>query len=276
MPTFQTKTPKPASGVVKITPTMAEAWLGKNSHNRGLRNRQVDVIAQAIKRGEWVMNGDAIRFSKNDVLLDGQHRLWAIVESEMAVESLVITGLDDEAQETMDLGARRNLKDTLSLRGESNALHLSAALTYFWRFDNDQVRNLSAKPTIAQALRLLADNPDVKQACTAVARMKNLKRFSLSQGMLATVWLQFHRIDEEGAEYFFSHLVSGIDLKEGSPILALRRYLELNATSGAKSNAVMHHALFIKAWNAYREGRNIDKVMWKTTGVNAEAFPVAV
>ena len=67
-------------------------------------------------------------------------------------------------------------------------------------------------------------------------------------------------------------LASGAGLEEGSPILALRRRLE--STDGwMKDRPAVTAAWFIKAWNAWRAGREMQVLRWKVGGANPEPFP---
>jgi hypothetical protein len=262
------------SGIEQVTPELAEEWLGRNSHNRPLRNNRVAELAGAMKRGEWTLNGDAIRWSRDGVLLDGQHRLWAVVESGVSITTVVIRGLDESVQETMDTGARRSLKDTLVLRGESGGSKLAAIITYKWRLDNGHVRMASVRPSIAQGISTLEQHPALRDAGRMADRLR--QRFPMSQAMAAVVYYEFATIDQDDADVFWSKLVDGVELKEHDPIFVLRRYLERQAMQGtaARSGALTVHALMNKAWNAWRDGQEVDGLSWKASGMKAEAFPL--
>lgn len=270
--TQRARVSRPRVETMKVTPKLAEDWLGHNSHNRGLRNAHVEELAGAMRRGEWMMNGDAIRFAIDGTLLDGQHRLWAIVESATAIMSLVVFDLPLDAQDTMDLAKRRNLKDVLQLRGEPNAASLAATLTLKWRLDEGFVRYTSRRPSVAQALAVLQEHPGMREAVKAGHRLKN--RFRISGAVISVCWYEFTAFDPVLAETFINRLFDGMGLQEGSPLLALRRWMErqANSAAGARSSSVMAHALFIKAWNALREGRHIDQLHWRAA---TEAFPEA-
>lgn len=66
---------------VTITPELAEGLLAMNTENRRLRPSHVAYLARAIERGEWQMPPDAIMVSDSGKLLNGQHRLTAVVRS---------------------------------------------------------------------------------------------------------------------------------------------------------------------------------------------------
>lgn len=272
----------PNATVMLITPELAEDWLGRNSHNRPIRQQRIDNLAAAIRRGEWRLNGDAIRFDKTGALADGQHRLWAIwlcsdwfaeVGNPDGVQSMVVTGLDVEAQETMDTGARRNLKDTLALRGEPGASKLAAVLSYKWKLDNAQLRVVSARPTIQQALATMEAHPALKESIRATQRA--IVRFRMSSAMLAVVHYELSAVEPEDASMFFDKLVEGAGLEEGDPILVLRHYLERQSMAGmgSRASSLVTHAVIVKAWNAWRDGLQVQQLSWKAAGMKAEAFP---
>lgn len=266
--------PQPKATVETVTPDMAGDWLDRNTHNRPLYQSQVDHLVGVIQRGEWALNGDAIRFATDGTLLDGQHRLWAILESKTACETLVIRGLPTEAQETMDQGRRRNLRDYLALRGEKNSSRLAAVVNYWWRYERGHVRPGGPKPTIHQALATLDEHPTLRDAALGVQGLYSVLGLPVPIG--AACYYEFHSINEEQAEDFFARLRSGKDLSEGDPILALRRWLEQHRSeqkSGGRSGGVVIHALTIKAWNLHVRGMTCDRLSWKATGMKAEAFP---
>lgn len=265
------------SGVEVITPELAEQWLLANQHNRHIRQRMVDLLAEAIKRGEWQLNGDAIRFAEDGTLLDGQHRLWAIVFADQPVESVVIRGLPNEVQDTMDMGMRRGLKDVLALRGYSDASQLAAALNLLYRVQQGSVRSgRGSVPTVAQALQLIEDNPGLM---TAVKKSNLVRRggVSIPNSVLSVAYHQFSSLEDdkvsEDVEEFYARLADGVELKAKSPILALRRQVDSAQHQHAKPSSVWYHAILIKAWNHYRLGNEVELLSWKQGGAHPEPWP---
>lgn len=62
-----------------ITPETAKSWLLKNVHNRPLRDGLVTTYATDMANEQWQSNGESIKFSSEGELLDGQHRLAAVI-----------------------------------------------------------------------------------------------------------------------------------------------------------------------------------------------------
>jgi hypothetical protein len=64
---------------VFVTPELAQACLDRNTHNRPLNAKQVLQHIERIREGYFLPSPDAVAFDTNGVLLEGQHRLTAIV-----------------------------------------------------------------------------------------------------------------------------------------------------------------------------------------------------
>jgi hypothetical protein len=72
-----------------ITPDMAATWLETSEGNRRIRQDHVNTLADHIRHGRWRLTHDPIAFDHNGKLVDGQHRLWAIVLAGKAVRAMV-------------------------------------------------------------------------------------------------------------------------------------------------------------------------------------------
>ena len=56
----------------RITPKQAEKYLEENiENNRPILDRHVAVLARDMKAGNWVQNGETIKFNGTGALLDG-------------------------------------------------------------------------------------------------------------------------------------------------------------------------------------------------------------
>jgi hypothetical protein len=257
-----------------ITPAVAEEMLKANVHNRDCRKRHVAMLAGAMTRGEWVPNGDAIKFSTEGVLLDGQHRLRAVMESGVHITIPVVRGLPSEAQITMDTHAKRKLSDILKLNGEPNYLTLAGALGVLWQYENGGLRAYNTKPTFAQLLQTLDKNADIRDSVRVGQRVGGTLKFSPSVASVAH-WALI-RIDADDAVFFFDRLIDGANLAENDPIRRVREVFLQNAMARAKFPSTHMFALLIKAWNAYRQGRSMKALRWRAGGANPEEFPTPI
>lgn len=279
-----TTTNTPIYTIVDITPDLAKRWLAQNTHNRNRRERIVNSYATDMRNGNWVEDGQSIKFAQGavvlidnppvvgGVLLDGQHRLSAVVESGVTIRMLVVSNLPNTTQDTMDTGAKRTLSDVLKLRGESHYVPLAALLSrvHMWQEGaRKSVRGI--RPTHRQLLALLDEHPEVRQSAEVGARIRNVIHMSPSTAALCH-WL-FMQIDESDTAFFFARLTDGAGLAVGDPIYALRRAITLAAKDKARMPEEYTTALVIKAWNAFRDGRDVQILMYRAGGSQPEAYP---
>lgn len=99
------------SEIETITPAKAAKFLQSNHSNRAIRSTNVKAFAQAIKDGRWLKTHQGIAFDVNGRLIDGQHRLSAIVMANIPVEMLVSRDVVEDAFKVTDSGAKRNIGD---------------------------------------------------------------------------------------------------------------------------------------------------------------------
>lgn len=96
-----------------VTPKQARDWLKENAANRPLRPNVVEGFMNAYARGEWKVTHQGIAFSKEGVLLDGQHRLSFISElpDNVSIPLNVTTGQDAATFDSIDIGFKRTMSD---------------------------------------------------------------------------------------------------------------------------------------------------------------------
>lgn len=113
--------------------------------------------------------------------------------------------------------------------------------------DGMDFTGILSKPYVAGLMYLMAASATDKEAYEAGERDEELINFDR--------W--------EAAEQFFTLLSSGIDLKKGSPILALRDKLRDSTAAGGKDRDKIVYWT-IMAWNAYIDGNeNFSKTDFK-------------
>lgn len=104
------------SSVELMTPQMAAALLERNTGNRKIRPSKVRYLKNVIARGEWQATHQGVAISTTGRLLDGQHRLVAIVESGVPVEIMVTRGLNSNTFKVIDSAITpRTFADTFNI-----------------------------------------------------------------------------------------------------------------------------------------------------------------
>ena len=87
-----------------ISPQYADTIL--ETHNtdnyRKVKERQVDLYASVMERGEWLPEASTIVIDNNGVLTNGQHRLLAILRSGTAIDMIIVRNADPRSRYVID------------------------------------------------------------------------------------------------------------------------------------------------------------------------------
>jgi hypothetical protein len=112
------KTKLPETIFEDIGPEEARIFLESNPGNRKIRAAFVERYAVDMKEGRWRLSHQGIAFDTEGNLLDGQHRLLAIIRSGCVIRMAVTYNLDKACNEILDAGAGRSVKDALRFQGK--------------------------------------------------------------------------------------------------------------------------------------------------------------
>jgi hypothetical protein len=107
---------KPGWAEVIVTPECAAWALQFNTNNRRLRPTHVKWLVRMMKSHEWQeQHPNPLAFSTRGILLDGQHRLTAVVQHGEPVAMSVVTGRSPETFAYIDSGVVRSMHDRVSV-----------------------------------------------------------------------------------------------------------------------------------------------------------------
>ena len=98
-----------------VSPKRASEYLQHNTDNRKLRGWWVGSIAGAITRGEWVLTHQGVAFDTTGKLIDGQHKLYAIIAANKPVMLAVYRGISSDAFKVLDIGVKRSYAEITGL-----------------------------------------------------------------------------------------------------------------------------------------------------------------
>jgi hypothetical protein len=108
-----------------ITPQIAALYLQRNTQNRALREHRVREFQMHLKNGTFEFTHQGIAFDQNDTLIDGQHRLHAIVRENATVTMWVAKNAPRKTYIAIDDGGHRTLGNQLHATGIKNYNHLA-------------------------------------------------------------------------------------------------------------------------------------------------------
>lgn len=243
--------------VVTITPREAAKWLEHNKANRPLTKNHVLFLANELKAGHWRLNGQAIIIAEDESILDGQHRLHAIIESGIKMTTMVVYGVDREAFTTMDTGKVRSPGDTLCLHYPDApvglARNVGTATSWSLHFMH---KRLAAKSKVSNTdiLAHVAMHPELWRTCEILTTYPRPAR-PLPIGVGGALYAHFLHRDNDQAEQFMRDLYTGLQLTEDSCAYVLRSLLQKDAQRVSGYPMHTRVKMTIKAWNLYREGK---------------------
>lgn len=241
----------PHTALEVITPEIAKFWLNSNvENNRKISRCRVDQLVQDIKAGRWHITGQPIIISNNR-LIDGQHRLTAVVQANMPITTLVVYGVEESAFEFIDIGKPRSLNDTLRWRGHKNVVRIGSIVRLVMQYRNGMKRTHVGSDQIADEVdRQLA----IYEPASLFADRANGEGFlSSAAGCMYVLLRDF--LEHDAAMHFLDPAITGSNLSQKDPRLSLHKYL---LTSHKQQEA--HLSAWIKAWNAYSTGRTLQKI----------------
>jgi hypothetical protein len=242
---------------VIMSPEWATQILKDNSHNRKLRANKVAEIAHDIKAGRWMLNPQPIAISSDGWLLDGQHRLSAIIQAKQNVPLMLALNCPPDCFKTIDIGTARTNADFFQIEGIKNYTKIAPAVRYVISYQQvpDLVWNYASKPLSKTEIHelYLANKTNYDFAVDAAVRS-----YSRCQQVNPTVLAALIVLapNKEKAEQYSELLGNGVGLEITSPIYQWRQILingGLKRTNG-RYNAQLEMSSYIKSYNYWRKG----------------------
>jgi hypothetical protein len=263
--------PKRQSVVATITPEQARAILEAQPAQRPVNQGHVDRLAWQMKSGRWRLTHEGLAFDERGMLFDGQHRLWAVFMSTTPAQFRIFL---NEPRSNFDaIGAVVNVRrasDWLVIAGDltdgTNANTISAALRFIWAYrrgwnPTNSGGNLSKEFGAQEQRDTLAVHPEVP-ALTSQYRARCSKIMPAAPFIALAAMIL--RADEPRAAIFLHQVMTGEGLAVGDPALTLRASAH-QRRPGDRAPRVEMSYRFVRAWNAFREGRKLAKVFGSNT-----------
>jgi hypothetical protein len=243
-----------------IDPEKAKAYLATQTKNRHVTDFHLMSLVRDMKNGRWHFNGDPIRFDKAGKLIDGQHRLNAVILSGKAQKFVVMRDLPNEAFDTIDTGRKRITADYLSMAGHHYPQVVSSAARWYLAFK--RFGNFASKEPITNQDKLaaIAELPDIVSYAHGYATQRTLK---MSPAMLASVHILLREKVKGPADEYMDGVITGLELKSLDPRYTVRQWIirrPVSITGKVNRFTVAAGNLLIRGWNAWRSDERLLKV----------------
>ncbi len=168
--------------MIKISPDVAAEMLEANIEiNRSIKQGHLQKLVYDMQHGYWdANNGEALRFTKPKkgqkygTLVDGQHRLHAIIQSGKTYTLPCMIGVSEDSFATLDSGSQRLFSDILGSKGVQSKASVAGAVLILEQFysGNFSTRQLSH----SRLLNRYLDHTAITEHSVASNHLRNIFR----------------------------------------------------------------------------------------------------
>lgn len=260
-----------------ITPVRAKQLLGNRAPNRNIIKARIKQYADDMTDGKWTQTGDTIKVNTRGELMDGQHRLLAVVAADKPIKMFIAQGVKKDVMPNIDTHASRTPGQVLSMHGYKFSHAMAAAAKLYHAYKENIFTSGLPRFSPAKILEILDENPEMSNFAYVVRIWTPLHVGSAVS--IAIPYIFSHETDADHSEIddFIDSIAIGANLASDDPRLLFRNkvidmhYRRLDG--GGYSRTIVRAALLLKTWNFYREGKRISKLhieKWK------DGFPRAI
>lgn len=218
--------------IEEVSPAMARDWLAKSKGNRALNENYVLSLAVAMSEGKWLPDASEVVFDTDEALIDGHHRLSAVVLHEKPVKMAVKRGVQTAARNVIDTGRTRSMSDLLGMyRSVDYANHRRAALNICVFLLVGVGKDASKMPSIRTLdafdswMRHFKDGIDWAVTATRSSGVASINANAFTRGPVLGAFAFAHRFNPDGVSKFHRSAIMGENLRAGDPALTLRNFV---------------------------------------------------
>lgn len=266
IPTFAVPPPvvtqgaQPRCEIILVTPAMAEEWLKSNTMNRRIRKNHVRALARDIAEGRYMFNPQPVSFGTDGSLLDGQHRLTAIVKAGVPAPMAVWFNIALDTRRVMDTGKVRSLADVENLNNQRAALAVS------------MLRGAGGAVEATMAERVSFYRRFSTEIEFVLGQFTTLRRGITQSSVLAAICRGSLYIKRDDIERFCRVLATGMPTGEerDATVIRLRDRLLQPRRSGGSAATSESYSITANALRAYADGRALSRIFAAST----DLFPI--
>ena len=265
----------PRFSIVRVTPDMAASLLAVKRAGSKRNQTAVSTYAQAMRAGEWVLNGMPIILSRNGFLLDGVQRLYACIEAQTSFVTVMAENVPDDTVHTIDQQRRRSFTGVLETRGIPKPAAVASLLAKLIRYEDGTLTRGTSTPPWSRMERALEANRT--EVDTAVKFSFDHPARLLSEAIRTPLSFMGLQADRTAIRRFLDAIAHPDRFAADEPGAMIRRRLvESRQDRARRPTSVSLFALCIKALNDTILGSRSDAYVWNPGNrqtKNEEPFP---
>lgn len=262
--------------VVTITPEIARHILDNNPDNRNVSDLTVKGMAEDIRNNRWALNGETIIIANTGVLNDGQHRLWAVIEANKPIQSLMVFGVERHSRTTTDMGRQRTTADFIHMENMDvmNVNYVASSAGLWLNYRKKRFSKTSSPKQ--EVLAFYAQHKkEIELATQFILSTKDFRRYNANALIVARCILR-EVADHDDVEDFFEKIRTGAGLEIGDPRLRMRN--QLNIISGYRRRTLFTRPWYIleivlRYWNAWRKEKLLSKNIHMPNNFDFDVMP---
>ena len=267
--------------IINIDANKATEYLKFNTVNRPLNQAHVAFLASEMINGNWKLNGEAICF-ENGKLVNGQHRLNAIIIADVKIDMLVVSECEVGSFKTFDSGRNRTISEVFSIIGIPYAALISSIIG---RYKRISIQAKEGKVNVGRSLTGAKKQSKIeleKEYNSTPELYQSIAKFSFPMGQkhiltgveiggYVSFLIKDKKHPNEFVMSFFEMLSRGKNISNTTIELLRDRLLD-DKLSNAKLTPKYKQMLIIKAWNCYVKDVNLKTLRWNETSEGELSF----
>jgi hypothetical protein len=265
----------PEVAIVAINPPTAEQLLNSEFTavtNRAKSDPHVAKLRRDMETGRWYLICQGMSIDRNGNFMDGQHRLQAIVDSGVTIETSVMRGVDPAAVSAIDETRKRTFPDDMKIFGEKDYSPKAAIVRLLRKATFGWERGLSFSTTMSLSFNryelwdfyedLKDAGVDIQTAIRVGARIRKSHQI-VASGIGAAHVLSQVNYGKDFTDHFFYRLHENDGLEKGEPLHSLAKRFKSEAGRTDKPDSAMYLAWTLKALNYAYLGKSVTSIEFK-------------
>jgi hypothetical protein len=255
-----------------INPEKAKELLKLNTENRPKNEQNINHYAKQMEFGQWTLSGQTISISDQNVLIDGQNRLYAVIKSNTTIRFMVAYNVPHQSSINYDSLRARTMGDVFAIQKVFNynlvasiiksysALHSNR---FKYVFINSTTNNISGHTKFIMSKTDMAifykENKEIIDliAVKSLNNYSKIRLFTPSQIGSIMLYLCKDKNHPINKVIDFMHQLHFNDYVENSSISLLREKIITSTMSNYKMTTNLKYIFLIKCWNAFILGKEI-------------------
>lgn len=238
-----------------ITPEIASQLLDDMGGNRLLSDDRVNAYARDMTGGRWVPLSSMIVIDEDGLLIDGQHRLAAVLQSGLDQTFIIRRGAPPSSISVIDSGRGRSAADTLRIEGHSYTALITAAARLCLRYPHATKRRPAL--TNAEIVDFVHENPEIAKLVHQHSPMHGHAAGWPGIAMLAAIMFMTPVSRRPTVEQFYRQVYWLEDPQQ--PAKNLVRWLQYrsrNVSKGGRTDPWVMWQALVKSVNANYAGED--------------------